>query len=83
MKEDDIIIPRSLLSATSTTMWVYAHLLDKADANGHVVIMPKWSKAIGLSTLQLHRALETLESEHRITTTISQKRTLVTLADRD
>lgn len=83
MKEEDTItIPRSLLSATSTTMWVYAHLLDKADANRRVSIMPKWNKAIGLPALQLHKALETLVSERLITTTVSKKIIHVTLADR-
>lgn len=79
MIKADIIIPRSLLSETSTTLWVYAHLLDQADAKGCVSIAPKWNKSIGLPAVQLHKALDTLESARFISVSASQKKTLITI----
>lgn len=79
MIKADIIIPRSLLSGTSTTLWVYAHLLDQADDKGRVSIVPKWSKSIGLPTAQLHKALDVLEGAQLISVSASPRKTLITI----
>ena len=83
---DHICLPRSLLAANPSVLWVYARLLDEADKEGNVRIRANsWCASIGLTRSELRKSIETLVNLNLITNCTTNRgangRTNLTICD--